>query len=73
MVMNNNQTTRICPECGKHYMAVPALSRKDNQTLICPDCGIIEALQGIGIGKGEQQEILEMIHRFTKQRKDSAK
>ncbi len=35
---------RICPNCGKMYSEQPALSRKDNETLICPDCGTKEAL-----------------------------
>lgn len=54
---------RICPKCGKGYRAHPALSRKDNNTLICPDCGIREALEGIGIDAEEQEEILNIIHR----------
>lgn len=35
---------RICPECGKEYSSRPALSRKDNKTMICPKCGMMEAL-----------------------------
>lgn len=35
---------RTCPICGKKYTEHPALSRKDNETLICPQCGIDEAL-----------------------------
>lgn len=31
-------TLRICPVCGCAYTQKPALSRKDNETLICPDC-----------------------------------
>lgn len=34
---------RICPECGKEYSSRPALSRKDNKTMICPKCGMMEA------------------------------
>ena len=26
----------ICPRCGRPYSEPPALSRKDNMTLICP-------------------------------------
>ena len=33
-----------CPICGKCYTGYPALSRKDNKTLICPDCGVAEAI-----------------------------
>lgn len=54
---------RICPRCGKSYRAVPALSRRDNCTLICPDCGTREALESIGVDGAEQDEILRSIHR----------
>lgn len=54
---------RVCPRCGKSYTAPPALSRKDNETLICPDCGTREALESIGIKADEQEQILEAIHR----------
>ena len=36
---------RICPTCGKEYQGHPAVSRKDNKTLICSDCGVKEAIQ----------------------------
>jgi len=35
---------RICPRCGKEYIEVPAISRKDNKTEICSQCGLAEAL-----------------------------
>ena len=54
--------TRICPICGKEYSEYPALSRKDNSTLICPDCATREALESIGVGQAEQEEILGIIH-----------
>lgn len=53
---------KVCPVCGKTYTEVPALSRKDNTTLICPDCGTREALEAIGISAEKQEEILEIIH-----------
>ena len=56
---------RVCPRCGQSYSAQPALSRKDNETLICPDCGTREALQSIGVDKAEQDDILSTIHRHT--------
>ena len=37
--------SRICPACGKAYTQEPALSRRDNKTIICPDCGLNEALE----------------------------
>jgi glutaredoxin-related protein len=52
----------VCPRCGKIFNGVPALSRKDNETMICPDCGTREALESIGVSKGEQDAILETIH-----------
>lgn len=53
---------RTCPICGKQYTEHPALSRKDNSTLICPDCATREALESIGVGQAEQEEILGIIH-----------
>ena len=53
----------VCPRCGKSYAGRPALSRKDNETLICPDCGTREALESIGICPEEQEEIIEVMHR----------
>lgn len=53
----------ICPRCGKAYHESPALSRKDNQTLICPDCGTREVLESINVNKEGQEEILAIIHR----------
>ena len=52
----------VCPRCGKTYIGIPALSRKDNKTFICPDCGTREALSSIGIDEKEQDKILETIH-----------
>lgn len=56
-------TARICPRCGKTYSGVPALSRADNETLLCPDCSTREALESIGVGTQEQNEILAIIRR----------
>lgn len=53
----------VCPRCGCVYGEPPALSRVDGQTRICPDCGTREALESIGVGTKEQDEILETIHR----------
>ena len=44
MEEKKNQNKRVCPLCGKEYDGVPALSRKDNETLICPECGTREAI-----------------------------
>ena len=54
---------RICPRCGRTYHETPALSREDNLTLICPDCGTREALESIGVGRDEQEQIIATIHR----------
>lgn len=54
---------RICQRCGGRYTSPPALSRTDGTTLICPDCGTREALESIGVGTEEQEQILETIHR----------
>ena len=61
--MGNQMITGICPKCGQPYKGRPALSREDNKTLICPDCGTREALESIGVGTAEQEEILAIIHR----------
>ena len=63
MKNGKNSKIRVCPRCGQSYSAPPALSRTDNETLICPDCGTREALESIGVGKAEQDQILETIHR----------
>jgi len=34
----------VCPRCHKEYTSHPAISRKDNTTMICSDCGTQEAL-----------------------------
>lgn len=59
----DEKRTAICPKCEQEYTDAPALSRFDNETFVCPDCGTREALEFIGIGKAEQDEILEVIHR----------
>ncbi len=53
----------VCPICGSAYAGHPALSRRDNKTLICPDCGTREALETIGIDIEEQDKILAILHR----------
>ena len=57
----------ICPRCGQTYYEPPGLSREDNQTLICPNCGTREALESIGVGRKEQEEILAIIRRQRRQ------
>ena len=53
----------VCPSCGQAYGGRPAVSRADGRTPICPDCGTREALEGIGVGREEQDSILASIHR----------
>lgn len=60
-----DNTKALCPRCGKTYAGRPAISREDNTTQICPDCGILEALSTLGICEKEQQEILDIIHRYS--------
>lgn len=57
---------RLCPKCGRLYTETPALSRKDNETLICADCGILESLESIGISEEERLKILSTIHSYVK-------
>ena len=62
MKKNDRMKERICPRCGCAYRTAPALSRKDNKTLICPDCGTREALESMGVKLEGQDKILESIH-----------
>jgi len=57
----------VCPRCGRTYHGIPALSRADNKTPVCPDCGVREALESIGVSTEEQDKILAIIHRNTKE------
>lgn len=59
----DEKRTALCPKCGQEYFGRPALSRFSPDTFVCLDCGTREALDSIGIGKVEQDEILEVIHR----------
>lgn len=61
----------VCPRCGQTYHGRPALSRKDNRTLLCPDCGTREALESIGVDEKEQEKILDTIHRCRNGGQDS--
>ena len=60
--MKNEIQLRKCPKCGKLFSERGAVSRVDNVTIICPDCGTREALESIGVGQAEQEEILGIIH-----------
>ena len=62
---DNAARIAVCPLCGRAYAGHPALSRKDNETLICPDCGTREALATLGIDTEEQEEIISIIHHHT--------
>lgn len=57
---------KICPKCQKGYRGRSAVSRADNATLICPDCGAKEALESMGVGADEQNKILKIIHKYSK-------
>lgn len=52
----------VCPQCGNRYNARPALSRRDNTTLICPRCGSREALTDMGLPEDEIQNILDHMY-----------
>ena len=54
--------TAVSPKCGAIYHERPAISREDNTTEICPDCGTREALAFLGIGREEQEQIIQAIH-----------
>lgn len=42
--IDNLKVYPVCPSCNKDYEGHPAISRKDNKTLICSGCGTLEAL-----------------------------
>ena len=52
----------VCPICQNTYSAHPAVSRKDNKTLICPDCGLRQGMCEYGIPIDLQNTLLELIH-----------
>lgn len=54
--MANTKKTHKCPLCGQEYAGYPALSRRDNKTLICPDCGVEEALYDFCNNKKEEED-----------------
>lgn len=41
-IKDDNKRKKICPSCKKVYTEYPAISRKDNKTLICSECGMKE-------------------------------
>lgn len=47
------ENEKICPVCNKGYNGRPALSRRDNRSMICPDCGMLEALDAARIMIGQ--------------------
>ena len=71
MEEKKNQNKRVCPLCGKEYDGVPALSGKDNETLICPECGTREAIDAAlsnpefssGMTEKEKEEYKENVIR----------
>lgn len=70
MKIDADARIKICPRCGNAYHGAPALSRRDNRTLLCPDCGTREALESIGVDEKEQESILATIHRCTSGRQE---
>ena len=40
----NESLNGICPNCQGELGEYPAISRKDNKTMICPGCGMLEAI-----------------------------
>ena len=63
-----SERERVCPHCGQTYHEPPALSRKDNETLICPDCGVREALESIAVTGIEAEQIVDVIRVHTRRK-----
>ena len=53
---------RVCPICGKEYSEYPALSRRDNVTLVCPDCEIREAMASMGRDAAEGERVVQVVN-----------
>lgn len=62
VVYGEDVVTKICPSCGKPLTGHPAVSRRDNKTLICSACGTREALADFGIDEGDQEQIIEELY-----------
>ncbi len=56
---------RVCPVCGQPLPKYPALSRRDNKTLICSDCGTREALADFGMDIEDQEGVIAAIHQLS--------
>lgn len=41
---DDNKSKKICPICKKVFYDYPAISRKDNKTLVCSECGMNEIM-----------------------------
>ena len=48
-----------CPKCGGNYGGFPAISRKDNKTVICPVCGVAEMLENAPFTEEQKAQILQ--------------
>ena len=70
VVYGEDIVRKICPVCGGPLTAHPALSRRDNKTLICPDCGTREALADFGMDIEDQEEFIATMHQLSDE-KDS--
>ena len=46
-IKDDNKSKKICPSCKKVYTEYPAISRKDNKTLICSECGMKSQIYAI--------------------------
>lgn len=58
-----HSTYGYAPAAGLPTEGHPPFQGQDGRTLICPDCGTREALESIGVGAEEQEQILDAIHR----------
>ena len=70
VIYGEDVVRKICPLCGGPLTRHPALSRKDNKTLICPDCGTREALATLGMDIEDQEGIIAAMHELS-DKKDS--
>ena len=70
VIYGEDLVRKICPVCSGPLTEHPALSRRDNKTLICPDCGTREALADFGMDIEDQEGFIAAMHQLS-DKKDS--
>ena len=66
---------QVCPICNREFGGIPALSRKDNKTLICYECSVRQALDdafdsGIIVCDDKEELTSEILNAMNKSSED---